>query len=581
MSSVATLFRKNLWRILAYILPIITLLHSAWQRQQEVMLWPKLRAELGPADTDIWVRLLQVRQWLAGSDFFDHTLHNTNAPFDGMAMHWTRPMDALISLFHAFTPAQWVEEIRLMVAAAWLPAALGIAAFALLAKGALARFNNIHVLFTLVFLLAVNPLASYFTPGDIDHHSIIILMWCGVLMLLAKPFSEKGAGVAGVMLGVMLWVGLESLAPVAIIYAVTGYSALLRPGQLRPFAIMCVTTALTAAAGLMVEVPIARYFTHVVYDTLSIPYVAALAFIAAGAWLVSCERIRSQPFNYRLAAGVVAGIVAAGLVLFLFPKIAQGPLADADPFITQEFFPTVTEAKPLLNLGWTMILQHIWQPLLALALLLRLQRDPLLGSVLAASCCLMLYQGRFTYYAQAPAMLAIATLLPAYAMRCVRGLDKVLRPYAMLLACCGVVMAVGLPFDANADRDAWACQSQMRYVIQTQQLQKLAGDKPRIIYAPAEVGGDILFFTPYRIIAGEYHREGKAMREMKAIATSTDSAKARNLLAARKVDSLLYCPIQAPKDSWLGKKPPLWLSPVKGLSFKEQPGPKPVFYTVK
>jgi hypothetical protein len=585
MQSAATFFRKNLWRLFACALPVIALLHSAWQRQQEVMAWPNLKNELGPADTDIWVRLLQVRQWLGGGDFYDHTLRNTNAPLGGVEMHWTRPMDALISLFHAFTPTGWLEETRLMVAAAWLPAMLGIVAFALLAKGALARFNSVHVLFTLVFLLAVSPLAPYFTPGDVDHHSIIIIMWCGVLALLAKPLTQRSGAVAGVMLGVMLWVGLESLAPVAIVYAVAGYSALVRPDGLRPFALMTVTTVATAAAALAIELPPAQYFTHIVYDTLSIPYVAALALIAGGAWLVSCKKIVTQPFNIRFAAAALAALAAVGLELFLFPKIARGPLVDADPFITQEFFPSVTEAKPLLNLGWTMALQHIWQPLLALALLLGLRRgkpeDAALGAVLAGSCCLMLFQGRFTYYAQAVAMLVIASLLPVYAMRMIRTLDKPLRPYAFLLGCCAVVMAIGLPFDANPDRDAWACQSQMRYVIQTQQLQKLAGSKPRIIYAPAEVGGDILFFTPYRIIAGEYHREGKAMREMKAIATAPDAAQARKLLGARKVDSVLYCPIQSPKGSWLAKKPPSWLSPVKGLRFMEQPGARPVFYTMK
>jgi len=522
MSSPATFFRKYLWRSIACALPAVVLLRGAWLRQAEVMHWPNLTREPALDDTNIWTRLEQARQWIAGGDFYDRVLHDTNVAAEGVERLWSRLMDILIGFFHSFTPGTWADETRLMVAAAWLPAVLGIVAFALLARASLKRFNNWHVLFTLVFLLAVNPLTGYFTPGDVDRHSIVIVMWCGVLGLMLSPLTRRGAAVAGVMMGVMLWGDIESFLPVAVVLAFTTYIAFRKREQLRPLAIMAVATVLTAALALAMEMRGDR----------------GVSWLLAGSGFDGVQ-------------------------------------------------PLPPELKPLLALDWSLVLQHIWQPVLALTLLLRLRRgraeDAALGAVLAACCFLMIAQVRFSYYAQVAAVLAIAPLLPVYAMQVARGLPRTLRPYTLLVACCAVVIAIAPPAGGTqAEQDKRACLAQMRYVIHAQQLQKLAGDKPRTIVAPVDVAGDIIFFTPYRVIAGEYMREGKDMERLREIVAEPDAAKARALLKQDNADMLFFCPAQAPKGSWLASKPPAWLAPVEGMGFTtKQQSLQPVFYTIK
>jgi hypothetical protein len=596
------LSRKNPWRWLAWALPAGTLLYAALLRQSDVLSWPALAHELGPADTDIWLRLAQVRQWLGGGDFFSHSVPNTNAPNGGISIHWTRPMDALLALFYSFMPSGLGMEKRLLLASTWLPPALGVAAFAVLVRAVRRGFDNVHALWTLVLLLAVSPLSSYFPPGESDHHGLLALLWCGVVCLLMRPLTLKTGWLAGALLGAMIWISTEGLMMYAAVCAILGVAALRSPVESGPLARVTLGAALAVAAGLAVEVPPAQYFSFFAYDTISIVYVTLLALIAAGALLLSMPGIRRLSLGQRIA---VAALTAAAIIAAeasLFPKALLGPLADADPFITAVFFPRVMEAKPLFAHPGVVVLQHLWQPALAAALLLavwrlrlreeRRRRLAILAGLLLVTCGVSLVQGRWTYYLQPPALIAIAIILPVLAIsargkisRWLRRIERRQRPYAALLAFVLMMLLIAAPFDVPGERDAWNCQAQIRYIVHTQQLQKLLGNKPRILYAPPEVAGDVLFFTPYRIVAGGYHREGKGLRDMEDIKNAREPKEARKRLAARKVDNLLVCPSSAPGDSWLhslsADHHPAWLKPVPGLKLMRLQGPVPGLFAVK
>ncbi|MEZ0226755.1 MAG: hypothetical protein ACAH83_19515 [Alphaproteobacteria bacterium] len=590
--------RKRFWRWLVWLVPIAVLLQAAVVRQGVVLGFPALPYELGPADSDIWLRLAQVRQFING-DFFDHTVRNTNAPGGGVSIHWTRPMDFLLSLFYFLTPAGLADTTRLLLASVWLPPVLGLACFGVLMKAVRRRFNNVHALWMLVLLLAANPLFPYFTPGESDHHGLLALLWCGVICLLMRPLTTGGAWIAGALSGLMIWVSTEGLMLYALTLGILGLAALRRPEEMRRFFYVTLSAAIVAAAGLAVEVPFAEIFRFQMNDTLSIVYVMLLALIAAGTCLLSCPVITRLSFPRRVFWAAMAGLGALGIEIILFPRVVQGPLAGADPFITHEFFARVMESKPLSAQSWVVILQHIWQPALTLILICATWRRKLRASrkrqmltlavMLAGTFAMTLAQGRWTYYLQPPALVALATILPVWSRaatrRWGRKIERVLRPYLALLAAGVIVMAIGAPFDYTPDQNLWNCQAQLRYVIQTQQLQKLLGDAPRILYVPPEAGGDVLFFTPYRIIAGEYHREGKGLKALAEIEAAEKPEAAKIFLARRKVDSLLACPIFQKPPSWMhGLSPqqhPAWLTPVPGLTFMKLPGPKPVLFTVK
>jgi hypothetical protein len=96
----------------------------------------------------------------------------------------------------------------------------------------------------------------------------------------------------------------------------------------------------------------------------------------------------------------------------------------------------------------------------------------------------------------------------------------------------------------------------------------------------------MLFFTPYRIIASNYHREGPGLKDLNLLETASNPGVAHDVLSRRKAAAMFYCPSRLPKDSWLRQaseagKYPAWMTPVAGLSFMEKPGPLPVLAKVK
>ena len=574
------LMPKNRWRLLPWLLPVVYWGWLAVSWQAEVMTWPKLKAALGPADPDVWLRLSQVRQWITGGGFYDHAVRNTNAPFGGIETHWTRPMDALLALFTQFMPSGIAIEQRLMLAAAWLPPVLGIFALVFLTRAALRRFDHVYVVWTMMALMTLSPLTSYFMPGDADHHGLLAMLWCGVLCLLMRPLTVLSGYAVGTVLGVMMWVSVESLLPLAAVYSILGLHTLKDPERMKPLACLTLGAAVAALFGLMNEVPPERLITGIVYDTLSLPHVTLLFFIAAGAGVLSLPMVRQSPLSLRLVCIACVMALAAIFQLALFPKMIMGPMVDTHYFISTHFLKGIVEAQPLLLLEGGVIVRHFLLPVFALVLVLvtwrhTLHRDKLwaLSVLLLITLGMTLAQGRWTYFVQPVAMVMIAGFLPAVAR--IRGRSEV----EMFFIWAAVFFVVTLSAPVGKPSSESQCQSQMRYAIQTGQLQRKVPNENAVIYAEPALSGDILFFTPYRIIAGNYHREGQGLSDLYDIARETNEQALQKRLATRQAEAMLYCPETQEIGSVL-LTPPRWLKPAGKLDIPDMAGPKPQVFTI-
>src|SRR4051812_6793692 len=90
------------WAVWAFF--CFTMLLTAGLRTKGVLEFPKFDFPMGPPNPDVWLRLTQVRQWLAGGDFFGHQVFRTNAPFGGVTTPWTRPVDIILSVLYRLVP---------------------------------------------------------------------------------------------------------------------------------------------------------------------------------------------------------------------------------------------------------------------------------------------------------------------------------------------------------------------------------------------------------------------------------------------------------------------------------------------
>src|SRR5579872_717480 len=79
--------------------------------------WPAINGLKFP-DPDDAMRLLEVRDWLAGQSWFDVTQYRLNPPV-GVPMHWSRlvdvPIAGVIVLFRSFTGVQSAEIAALVL----------------------------------------------------------------------------------------------------------------------------------------------------------------------------------------------------------------------------------------------------------------------------------------------------------------------------------------------------------------------------------------------------------------------------------------------------------------------------------
>lgn len=561
-----SLMPKNKWRVLLWLLPVGWLVKLAFARQGEVLKWPNLSAPLGPNDPDVWMRLNQVRQWLIGDDFLDHVVRNTNAPDIGSVyIHWTRPLDALLALGAWIAPRDFSVELRLMLSATWLPPLLGLFALFFMIRAAQKHFDHIHATGCVFLLATFSPLAAYYLPGDADHHGLLAMLWCAVICLVMRPLNIVTGFAGGAVLGLMLWISTESLMPIAAIYAILGFFTLKDAQQMKPLAAMAWGAFIVSALGLAAEYPLEEYFTKIQYDTLSIPYVALTLLVAMGASILCQPKIMALAPRDRMICGVGVAAAAAGAEMLLYPKIIAGPMVDADPFISENFMLLISESKSLFLRDPGTILRHLWQPLLALALLLKMparREKYLLLALLAAGFAMVGAQGRWTYYLQPVAMIAIAALFPAFITAALHRVERPFRPYAMLFIL--AVIATGLAglVTPRTDTAKAECQSAMRLALQTG-IFKSYGN----LYVDPAMGGDVLFFTPQKIIAGNYHREGQGLKTLQAIETAKSADEAHRLLQERKVSAVLACP--AIDNKWISEKPS-WLKPVAGFDDRAQ-----------
>ena len=161
-------------------------------------------------DTDDAMRLVTVRDLLAGQNWLDHTQYRLNTPF-GADIHWSHLVDAaiggIIMLLRPFFGTM-AETVAVYV---W-PLLLLLALLTLCARITFRLAGRQAMLPALVLPLLSPALIAEFSPGRIDHHSIQILLtllmaW-GSIEAIERP---RFAIVAGLAAAGSLAIGIEGL----------------------------------------------------------------------------------------------------------------------------------------------------------------------------------------------------------------------------------------------------------------------------------------------------------------------------------------------------------------------------------
>jgi len=510
--------------------------------------------------TDDAMRLVQVRDWLAGQSWFDLTQYRLMPP-DGVAMHWSRlvdlPLAALIRLGALALPqalAEWTATI-VWPAALWLLLLAGVARLSQNLAGVSAGK------LALIFAALTAPLLQHFRPGAIDHHNaqLVLLLWSLVFAARIAPRTHDGATVGG-LCALSLAIGQE-MAPAIIALAAAMVLRWIAQGDAVKNSTAAFALALAGGtlALFAATVPPARYAVTAC-DTLSIVQVLAAGIGGIGLAAVTTMRGLSSA-GRRLLAATALAVLALATVVLGFPNCLGDPYRHLDPRLTALWLSNVNEARSIVSVLRDLpheLPLHYGLP--AIALLLGLAhglRTPaderwnwiVCLAVLAALTAVAAWQVRGSASANAVAAVMVPALLvrslPAPNGRAVfLGLGYSALIGALLLNPLTLV-AVG----AAAARIAEAASGTQRPAVlsdgpgtcrRAADYEPLARLRRGRVLGFIDAGPFILSETPHDALAAPYHRNviGNAAMLDVFLARPTEAA---DRLAELGVDYVAFC----------------------------------------
>ncbi|TNC10477.1 hypothetical protein FF100_22700 [Methylobacterium terricola] len=552
-----------------------------------ILSWPDLLAVLRSLrlpDTDDAMRMVQVRDLLAGQPWFDLAQHrHAGAP----PMHWSRLVDApiagLVLLARPFAGPVLAEGIAALL---WPLLLLGLYA-AILYRGIRRAFGWRPAAFTVFAVGQAVFVTGLFAPGRIDHHNVQICAVLALVLRLARPAPTRRDGaVAGALAAFSLAVGLEALPLIAGAGLVLALRWL-RDGRaaLPPFLGFGLALGLVAPVLFAVQTAPALW-SATACDALSPPWLwlaAAAAVTAGSAALVTGGR------RARLAVLAAGGGIAGAGFLVLFPACAAGPFTGMPALVHDEWLVKVREMRPVWQLLWMVpeavlaghlpvligaVVASVWAwrgRVPAERVLMAATAGALwLGTALGATQFRGLYvAGAFVPLVAGPVLdRAVALLrLPE------AGPRRRLAMLALSLALCGklwiLLASVPQAFSGpagsgaafEAEHAAWRDCSERRAIAALDAL------PPGLILAEIDLGPDLLLHSHHSVVAAPYHRALPGL----AAALEAFRDEAATAAVARRVgaDYIVACVPPAKAGEAPGP------APSTGLRFGRGEGPPP------
>lgn len=512
-------------------------------------------------DTDDAMRLVVVRDFLAGQGWYDHFQYRLNTPI-GAELHWSRlvdlPIAGLIALFRPFV-GQGAEALAAYV---W-PLLLFLALLYVSARLTLRLVGPEGILPALAVPVLAPAVIGEFSPGRLDHHGVqiilaLVLVWCAV-EAVRRPGWAIGAGVSA---ATAIAVGAEAVPAIAAAVLAFGLMWVSDARHARAMRLFGVSFAVATAAHLALAWPPERWLDPAC-DAISLVYVMLAGGTGLALLALSLVNLRRLPL--RLVLGMAAGAVVAGGFLVLVPDCIAGPNAGLDPWLIANWSSAIIESKPV----WRSILDKpeltlaiAVPPLLGLAAVIwRVRTSPLdrsewlvYGLTLAVTVVVMavlVRGGRLADAAVAPAAAAaIAAARARYLSR--RGLADVAILIGSWLAFAGIVImlaaalvAIALEGPAGTGKARAEAAVSRDACLQPAAFADLAALPPERIMTPVDLGAHVLAFTPHHVVAGPYvranPRDQQGVRDVFAFFLEPLD-EARRILDERGIGLVVICP---------------------------------------
>lgn len=552
--------------------------------------WSAITERRFPDPDDI-MRLVQVRDVLAGQSWFDLTQYRVDVANGGVAMHWSRLVDIpLLLAIAAMTPlvGAATAETAALIAVPFLT--LGIVML-LAARIAWRLMGDEEATLTSLVVALSIPVLFQLGPLRIDHHGWqIVCALIAVNGLMAR--SERiGGWVIGASLATWLAISIEGLPLAAIIFAVLALRWL-RDRTARGWLVSAIQAlALVGTALYLLTRGISDIATYC--DAISPLHLAMFGWGALV--LTGLSRIEPAPRGVIFFGFAVAGGGALAMLASAAPQcVSGGGFAELDPLVAQYWHANVLEGMPIWRQSLTTALQYAVTPVIALIAAINLasrSRDWLrrfwsdYAVILAGAFLVAIFVSR----AGAVACVLAAPPLAWQLRHWLRAIRSMERPAPRMAAMLGVMCALLPAFPAMLLTSAMPARASLGGAADAplkasdcrvqDSGEALAALPTGEIFAPLDIAPELLLVSEHSVVATGHHRGHKAMKVLLETALA-DEPEARATLSSRGTSYVAICPLlgearmyaKIAPEGFVAKlvrdEAPQWLEPVEveGLS---------------
>jgi hypothetical protein len=518
ISAVRWVFRLVL--VGAILVALAQFLGPHWTR---VMQW-------GLVDNDDAMRVLQVRDWLAGQAWFDVSQHRLNPP-EGGDMHWSRLGDLPLAAAMAPLGALFGIGLGAKYAAFVTPILLGLGYVWLGARTAVTLGSKAALWPAVVILVSTPAAMNYFLPGRVDHHSLQMMLIAGALWGLFAG-GARAAALAGLSIAAGICIGLEALPLQIVVIAWVAARWGLRGDIVKGQTIGFGLGFAVSLCGLFALCVPSSQWAAAVNDAIGRGYVVLGCMggilLAGGAHFFS-----KRTLIQRLAIlGVIGVLVLCGVALF--PEIIVPPYGKVDPLLLRLWLNNVNETEPLITTRLSRILAFACFPfltsigaLIAIKFTKEHERDVWIlaaMSIIVGAALAILWQSRVAGLASAVSgIIAAAMIGKAYERlnwKAAIGVAAIMNPIVPSLLGAGIALAFEKKTTTYATGGGQNCFSEASFGA----LAKMAKG---VVVAPIDMGARIMLTTHHQVLAAPYHRNNSGnLAAYQAFLLPQDQAKA-------------------------------------------------------
>lgn len=503
-------------------------------------------------DPDDAMRLVQVRDLIAGQSWFDLTQYRSDAANGGVAMHWSRLVDIpLVFVIAVLTPLLGVGLAE-TVAVVLVPLVTLLLVMLLAARIAWKLLGEEEATFTCLMLAIAIPVLFQLGPMRIDHHGWQIVTALGVVNALLARCAWLGGALIGAISAVWVSISIEGLPLSAAIFGVLALRWL-RDRNTRGWLLSAIVSLAVTSAALFV---LTRGFTALANSCDAISPVHLGVFAWGAAVLAGLSRAEPIPRASLIAGFAVAAGGAIGLMLYAAPQCASGGFSAINPVAEKYWLSQISEGLPIWRQDIATMLQYAVTPVIGLIAAMRLARasgDGLrrfwgdYAIIIAAALAVSLLVSR----AGAVACALAAPPLAWQVREWLRRIRKMDRPAPRIMSMLGVVCALLPAFPAMVLTSAIAAQASREGSTIAMarasacevenNVDALNAQPVAEVFAPMDIGPSLLLETDHTVIATAHHRGHEGIRTLIEISLASPN-EARAMLTKRGTGYVALCP---------------------------------------